>query len=105
MNGSGKHSSLIQYGNNYGRKKFQSTGIYLIAKLRNFRSEESFNFPATKMKKKHLSVFATAPRICPVRNNPERNNPERNNPNMRNNPERPFPSQGWGERPFSPRLA
>jgi hypothetical protein len=26
MNGSGKHSSLLRYGNNYCRKKFYSTG-------------------------------------------------------------------------------
>jgi hypothetical protein len=25
-NGSVKHSSLLRYGNNYGRKKFNSTG-------------------------------------------------------------------------------
>jgi hypothetical protein len=30
--GSGKHSSLLQYGNNYCRKKFYSTGRHQIEK-------------------------------------------------------------------------
>jgi hypothetical protein len=29
VNGSGKHSSLLQYGNNYCQKKFNSTGPWL----------------------------------------------------------------------------
>ncbi len=90
VNGSSKNSSLLRYGNNYGRKKFQSTAlaVYLfnceIKKI--FEAKKVLIFQRQKKKKKHLSVFATAPRICPVRNNPECNNPKRNKP-AHNNPE------------------
>ena len=39
MIGSGKHSSLLQYGNNYCRKKFYSTGPWLL------RSDEKEKMP------------------------------------------------------------
>jgi hypothetical protein len=32
VNSSCKHSSLLRYGNNYGSKKFYSTGPWLIGK-------------------------------------------------------------------------
>jgi len=33
VNGSGKYSSLFDYGNNYGRKKFYSTGPRMVSSL------------------------------------------------------------------------
>jgi hypothetical protein len=33
VNGNGKHSSLLQFGNNYSRKKFYSAGTWLMKKV------------------------------------------------------------------------
>ncbi len=41
MNDSGKHSSLLQYGNNYSRKKFYNTGPRLNLQIDSYGGQKS----------------------------------------------------------------